>query len=214
MASPSMRVLPLFSVEGNIAAGKGTLLEQLKQLADAAGLPLFIVPQLTQESQVWLNKLYSDMGQHAFSFQIHSITTQLRALINTYCQAARTPGAILLSERSLHSVNSVFTAALRSLGHMSEEQAALVHELSQTLQSMLQLLHIQERGYIYLQTSVLECAKRVQVPLSRDYLSVLDAVHTVMLQSRQLPCFLLEEGDSQNPQQLQALLHWMKQQAS
>lgn len=198
-------MIPLFSVEGNIGAGRGALLQRLKELAAAQQVPLFVIS--TTQLADWLNKLYTDMDKHAFAFQMHALHQQLRPILDAYCHAARTPGAILLTEHSLHSVTSVFTAALQTLNHISPEEASLVSDFSQTLQAVLRLLQIQERGFIFVQSSVRECARRSS--LNGDYLSVLDAVYSTMLQTRQLPCFLIEDGYSH--EKLCQLLRWMQQ---
>ena len=206
----------LLSVEGNIGCGKSTLLTKLKQHADAQHVPLFIVSQPTEELEQsgWLSRLYSNMSQNAFAFQVLILTKKLKSIVELYYKIRQQPNAIIVTERSIHSDTKVFTAALQSLGHIDSSHAAIIHELYHTLLYTLQLLDIRDKGFVYMNTSVNECFTRYalrskpgELIVDKEYLKTLEAVYKVMLESRLLPCHFIEE--SYTDEDIEALLRWI-----
>lgn len=204
-------MISLFSVEGNIASGKSTLLQKLGEAAAASGIRLLIVSQPIDDD--WLQRFYEDMSSNAFAFQIITLTKKLKAIVQACYQARQYSNVIIVTERSMHSDTTVFTAALQSLGHIDGARVAVITELCQTLESMFQLLQVKEKGFIYLKTDVNECYQRCRSryssnkQLSEDYLRILEGVHNIMLDCRQLPHYILSSGYTSSD--VQMLLGWM-----
>jgi len=192
------------SIEGNIASGKSTLLETLKQSADRSQVALCFISEPLQALQKngWLQKFYRDMHRHAFSFQFIMLMKKWKSMLEQILKLCSTPQqrpVVIITERSLYSDSRVFTAALHSMGHIDNTDMELIQEAYETYLCTLRLLHCKEIGYVYLNTDAGECYKRY---ISRDregetlepkYLNILQNVHTAMLSARCLPYVTVSE---------------------
>ena len=69
----------IISINGNIGAGKTTLMERLRDLRDIeTGKPLFDwIPEPIEEWTPWLNLFYADKNRYAFSFQMRVLLHQM-----------------------------------------------------------------------------------------------------------------------------------------
>lgn len=109
----------IISIEGNIGSGKSTLLANLR-----AAFFNFQIVFVDEPVDVWeeikdahgttmLEKFYADQQKYAFSFQIMAYISRLSLL---KAAIRNNPGAIIITERSLHTDKMVFAKMLFDSG--------------------------------------------------------------------------------------------------
>ena len=120
----------IFTIEGNIGAGKSTILQHLRGIKTVGNRPLVFLPEpvhvwetITDENgRNILQLFYSDQAKYSFAFQ-------MTALISRYClledAVAANPGAVLVTERCLYTDYHVFASLLHDTGHLSEVEYAI-----------------------------------------------------------------------------------------
>jgi deoxyadenosine/deoxycytidine kinase len=179
----------LVCVEGNIAAGKSTLLaglaargfSVLREPVDAWTAPLDGAPG----GASMLSLLYAEPSRYAFAFQAFALVTRLSALREALDGAA---GGPLICERSHDSDRRVFAGALREEGAFSAADAAAYDAFSAATDAALRPLGLGAPLRIYLRTPAAECYARLQrrarpgeEPVSPEYLTRLEARHDAWL---------------------------------
>jgi deoxyadenosine/deoxycytidine kinase len=154
----------IFFIEGNIASGKSSVLEQLKE----RGFAICYEPveewkelKIGAETKNLLGLFYQDMPKWSFAMQIAVITSRFNSLLAAY--AATDPSVPLIVERSLWTDENVFALNLKQLGHLSDVEWTI---MSRTLSLLLSLsAHIMEGSdmkHIYIKTSPDVCHQRQQ----------------------------------------------------
>jgi deoxyadenosine/deoxycytidine kinase len=109
----------IISIEGNIGSGKSTLLEKLRLRLENINVlflqePVDIWDTIRDSSgQTMLQKFYADQTKYAFSFQIMAYISRLSILKKAIRE---NPGAIIITERSLHTDKMVFAKMLFDSG--------------------------------------------------------------------------------------------------
>jgi deoxyguanosine kinase len=109
----------IISIEGNIGSGKSTLLEKLRLRLENVNVlflqePVDIWETIRDSSgQTMLQKFYADQTKYAFSFQIMAYISRLSLLKKAIRE---NPGAIIITERSLHTDKMVFAKMLFDSG--------------------------------------------------------------------------------------------------
>jgi len=152
-----------FSLEGNIAAGKSTLINKLQtELLHINSLP---VVYLKEPVDLWqtlrndslddniLEKFYKDKSRYAFTFQVAVMTT-LRAQLRDI--QVRYTDCILITERSIHAGFHVFSNMLFDEGHLQKFEYDILDSLYQELSSYVDIM-----GIIYLDVPVEVCYDRI-----------------------------------------------------
>jgi deoxyadenosine/deoxycytidine kinase len=111
----------VFSIEGNIGAGKSTLIDILKQKLYNDDSIIFVSEPLDMWQTIqdengvnMLTKFYEDQDKYAFSFQVMAFATRLLKMKN---EMKRKPNAkIIICERSLEADYNIFAKMLHDDG--------------------------------------------------------------------------------------------------
>jgi len=153
----------LVSIEGNIGAGKTTLINNLKSKYEDRDDILF----LEEPIDIWntiqdengkniLQNFYKNLGKYAFMFQVMAYTTRLQLIKNTIKNAPRTV-KIIVMERSLEADANIFAKMLYEEGIMNK------------MEYQIYSLMIQDNwndygvdGIIWLRTDARECYSRTR----------------------------------------------------
>ena len=144
----------IFALEGNIGAGKTTILkiigerfkdvefveEPVKEWQELGGMNL-------------LDYFYTDPKRWGFSFEFFSILTKTKALL----KVANSEKPIIIVERSILS-NKVFMDISGELGKLDKME---YHMLINIYNFYLKYVYPQLAGIIYLDTPVDECIRRI-----------------------------------------------------
>ena len=120
----------LFTLEGNIGAGKSTLIHHLRLIKCVGELPVVFLPEpvniweqvVDEQGRNMLQLFYSDQVKYSFAFQ-------MMAFISRYClledAIKANPGAVIVTERSLFTDYYVFATMLFETGCMSSVEHAI-----------------------------------------------------------------------------------------
>lgn len=103
-------------IEGNIAAGKSTILDHLKLDSRIEVIPEPIEKWRDLKGQNLLRLMYTDPKKHAFEFQMYALLTTLQV------HKAKTAKPIKIFERSLHSNHMIFARNMINAGNISDVQ--------------------------------------------------------------------------------------------
>lgn len=164
----------VYSIEGNIGAGKSTLFKRLGKLINNVEFveePLGNWENLGGESL--LKKFYEDPKRWGYSFESYAMYSKVEALINS----VKTEKPIIMVERSLLS-NKIFFEISSELGKLDsmEYQMLLTH-----YDFYMKNIYPKLDGIIYLRTPVEECMNRIkkrsrngEEEVDRNYLSMLE----------------------------------------
>ena len=181
----------ILSTEGNIGAGKSTL---IGELADKiSGKINTTIVFLQEPVDIWatfkdkegmtlLEKFYSDQKKYAFSFQMMAYISRLQILKET---VKKHPSSIILCERSIWTDRNVFAQMLYDEGNIEEVDFQIYNKWFDCLSEDFSL-----DGVIYLKTSPKVCEARIakrnrkgeNIPL--EYLERCNEYHTNWLKNR------------------------------
>jgi deoxycitidine kinase len=109
----------IISIEGNIGSGKSTLLANLRTVFANRNIvfvdePVDVWAEIKDANgTTMLEKFYADQHKYAFSFQIMAYISRLSLL---KAALRENPGAIIITERSLHTDKMVFAKMLFDSG--------------------------------------------------------------------------------------------------
>lgn len=163
----------IYSIEGNIGAGKTTILKIIgKYFKDVA----FVEEPVSQWQDLGgmnlLESFYSDPKRWGFSFEFYSMLSKIKALLNV----AESDKPIIIIERSILS-NKIFIDISNELGKLEPVEYRM---LINTYNFYLEHVYPQLAGVIYLDTPVDECIKRIikrnrgeETSIERSYLELL-----------------------------------------
>ena len=144
----------IFALEGNIGAGKTTIMKIIGQYFTSVE---FVEEPVSQWQNLGgmnlLDAFYSDPKRWGFSFEFFSMLSKIKALLN----AANSDKPVIVIERSILS-NKVFMDLSHELGKLEEIEYTM---LMNTYHFYLQHVYPQLSGIIYLDTPVDECIKRI-----------------------------------------------------
>ena len=163
----------IYALEGNIGAGKTTIMKIIGQHFTSVE---FVEEPVSQWQNLGgmnlLDAFYSDPQRWGFSFEFFSMLSKIKALLN----AANSDKPVIVIERSILS-NKVFMDLSHELGKLEEMEYRM---LLNTYDFYLQHVHPQLSGIIYLDTPVDECIKRItkrnrgeECSIERSYLQSL-----------------------------------------
>ena len=144
----------IFALEGNIGAGKTTILKLLSinfQDIEFVEEPVNQWQNLGGENL--LEAFYKDPVRWGFSFEFYSMLTKIQSLL----KAANSEKPIIIIERSIIS-NKLFMDLSKELGKLDTMEYKM---LINTYEFYLQNVYPQLNGIIYLDTPVDECIKRI-----------------------------------------------------
>ena len=144
----------IYALEGNIGAGKTTI---MKIISSHFHDVEFVEEPVSQWQNLGgvnlLDAFYSDPQRWGFSFEFHSMLTKIQALLN----AADSDKPIIIIERSILS-NKVFMDLSNELGKLDKMVFCM---LINTYNFYLEHVYPQLAGIIYLDTPVDECIRRI-----------------------------------------------------
>ena len=144
----------IYALEGNIGAGKTTMMKIIGQYFTSVE---FVEEPVSQWQNLGgmnlLEAFYSDPKRWGFSFEFYSMLSKIKALLN----AANSDKPVIVIERSILS-NKVFMDLSHELGKLEEIEYSM---LMNTYHFYLQHVYPQLSGIIYLDTPVDECIKRI-----------------------------------------------------
>ena len=163
----------IYALEGNIGAGKTTI---LKIIGDHFKDVEFVEEPVTQWQDLGgmnlLDSFYSEPKRWGFSFEFFSMLTKIKALL----KAADTNKSIIIIERSILS-NRIFMEISESLGKLDKME---YHMLINTYHFYLKYVYPHLSGIIYLDTPVEECIRRItkrnrgeECSIEKSYLELL-----------------------------------------
>ena len=142
----------IYALEGNIGAGKTTMMKIIGQYFTSVE---FVEEPVSQWQNLGgmnlLDAFYSDPERWGFSFEFYSMLSKIKALLN----AANSDKPVIVIERSILS-NRVFMDLSHELGKLEEIEDTM---LMNTYHFYLQHVYPQLSGIIYLDTPVDECIK-------------------------------------------------------
>ena len=144
----------IYALEGNIGAGKTTMMKIIGQYFTSVE---FVEEPVSQWQNLGgmnlLDAFYSDPERWGFTFEFYSMLSKIKALLN----AANSDKPVIVIERSILS-NKVFMDLSHELGKLEEIEYTM---LMNTYHFYLQHVYPQLSGIIYLDTPVDECIKRI-----------------------------------------------------
>lgn len=163
----------VFALEGNIGAGKTTILKIIgKHFQDVEFVEEPVKMWQNLGGMNLLDAFYSDPKRWGFSFEFFSMLTKIEALLN----AANSDKPIIIIERSILS-NKVFMDLSMELGKLDKMEYKM---LMTTFDFYLQNIYPVLSGILYLDTPVDECIKRItkrnrgeECSIEKSYLQLL-----------------------------------------
>ena len=159
MSDINTRIPHIIVIEGNIGAGKSTLINKLNQLFNTNSK----VKIIEEPVELWnnikdkdgtniLTNYYKNQEKYAFSFQIMSFTSRFNILRN----ALKNNYDIIIIERSMFSDKYIFTKMLYDTNMINEIEYKIYLQLFDEFIS-----EIPEVSIIYLKTDPIVAKKRV-----------------------------------------------------
>jgi deoxyadenosine/deoxycytidine kinase len=156
--------IKFISIEGNIAAGKTTLIRGLKEKYKNRDDILF----LEEPVDIWntikdkngktiLQYFYKDLAKYAFAFQVMAYTTRLQLIKETIANASPKVKVVVM-ERSLEADANIFAKMLHEEGIMN----TIEHQVY-SLMTKNNLEDYGVDGIIWLHTEPDECYSRVRI---------------------------------------------------
>ena len=112
----------IITIEGNIGAGKSTLVDILKnKYADRTDVmflqePVDVWTKISQDGKNVLELFYSDQKKYSFAFQVLAYTTRLHMIEKAVEEATRTGIRVIVMERSLEADRNIFAKMLHDDG--------------------------------------------------------------------------------------------------
>lgn len=194
----------IISIEGNIGAGKSTLVEKLKiRYANRKDIVFLQEPvdawaNITQNGKTMIELFYDDQKKYSFAFQVMAYMSRLRMIKNEIELASGPTNTIktIVMERSLDADRQIFAKMLFEDG-MIEECMYKIYKLM----SDDGLKDFSSDGLIWLTTPPEECSRRIRTRaregeglIELEYLEKCDKYHREWLSSEILHDVFKVEG--------------------
>ena len=144
----------VFSIEGNIGAGKSTIL----RLISASFNDVEFIEEPVKEWQNLggenlLDAFYKDPKRWGYSFEFYSMLSRIEALL----KAADSDKPIIVIERSILS-NKIFIDISKEMGKLEPIEYSM---LMNTYDFYIKIVYPCLAGMIYVKTPVSDCVKRI-----------------------------------------------------
>ena len=175
----------IISIEGNIGAGKSTLVEELKiRYANRNDIVFLQEPvdawaEITQDGKTMLQLFYDNQKKYSFAFQVMAYMSRLRLIKNEVDRAKKMNIKTIVMERSLDADRHIFAKMLHA-DDMIEECMFKIYELM----SDDGLREYSSDGTVWLTASPKECLRRIGIrgregeqSIGLDYLEKCDLYH-------------------------------------
>jgi deoxyadenosine/deoxycytidine kinase len=189
--SHNKRIPKIVSIEGNIGAGKSTLIQALREryiqgkdrIIVILEEPVEIWNTVEEDGETLLEKFYKDPVKHGFTLQTMIYTTvynQINNAIKEYPKAE-----VIVCERSLQSSKYVFSEMLHYQGKMNLTEGLVYDMLYNDPRTEMAL----SQGMIYLQVKPETCLERIrsrnrkgEENITLEYLKLCQSYHSDMFQ--------------------------------
>lgn len=193
----------IFTIEGNIGAGKSTILEALKSYSkDIIILPepvdLWMEFKPNNCDKCLFELFYEDNKKYGFVFQIYALQTRYKLLIDTI---KNNPDKIIICERSIITDNKIFAEIMKNDNTINDYEYDVYKNLHDILSETLSPLS----GIIYLKTSTSICVDRIisrdrsgEESISIEYIKKLNNKHNEWLSTYDSDQLLVLDGDLEN----------------
>ena len=192
----------IISLEGNIGAGKSTILANLeKHLGEKAGWiflkePIHIWDEIQdQQGQTILSKFYENPEKYAFAFQIMAYTTRLHELKRVIKENPDCVG--IICERSLDADKHIFAKMLRADNVIDEVMYNIYERYFSEYEGDFTL-----DGMIYIEALPDICLQRVsnrsrdgESKISLEYLEKCHLYHTNWINNTNTEVLTLDVND-------------------
>lgn len=208
----------IMSIEGNIGAGKTTILNELQnKYKDNKEIvfirePVDLWEDFTDSNGVHiLKKFYEDPKKYAFAFQIMAFTTRAKLLRQSIL--ANPSATVFFCERSLDSDKEIFAKMLYDDGMMDDIMFKIYNSSFQ--EYLKECDQVQVNHIFYLEVSPEECAKRIK-QRARDgednidptYLKRCHDYHDKWLFNTRTPTYVLNDTFDQNVMKVSGLIDY------
>lgn len=148
----------MFIIEGNIGAGKSTLINNLQKYITDNNLTINVVQEPVDKwlsfqndnNDSILSLFYNDIKKYAFSFQMYVMLTRFKEL-----RKVLWPKTIV--ERSLYTDKEIFTKALTEDNNLSKIENKIIDEWVDELNQSITI-----HGLIYLKIAPKTCYERIR----------------------------------------------------
>lgn len=152
------------TIQGNIGAGKSTLVSNIQKLTSTLSTPLKIV-SLQEPIDEWrtirdkdgvdiLTLFYKDQEKYSFPFQMMTYISRLDILKNALINSGAN---IIISERSLSTDKNIFCKMLHDQGKISDVEFQIYNKWFDSFQK-----DIPKENVVYLRSSPYVAAKRIE----------------------------------------------------
>lgn len=157
-----MNKVQIISIEGNIGAGKSTILEHLKETyADNEEVafvdePVDIWGTICDDTgEDILTKFYKDPTQYAFIFQVMAFSTRVHKLRETLSEKPK--AKIMICERSLEADSNIFAQMLFDDGHMESIEHTIYKRYYDIYKN-----DFKHSGIVFINANPEKCFERIQ----------------------------------------------------
>ena len=182
----------IYSIEGNIGAGKTTILKIIeKSFKDIAFVEEPISKWQNIGNENLLEKFYENPERWCFSFEFYSMLTKVEALI----KAANCNQSIIIIERSLLS-NRIFIDISKEMDKLNNMEYNI---LLKTWDFYIQNVYPQLSGIIYLNTPVDVCVNRIiqrnrneEWNVDKSYLNILHEKFKELSNESTIPTLIVD----------------------
>ena len=182
----------IYSIEGNIGAGKTTILKIIeKSFKDIAFVEEPISKWQNIGNENLLEKFYENPERWCFSFEFYSMLTKVEALI----KAANCNQSIIIIERSLLS-NKIFIDISKEMDKLNNMEYNI---LLKNWDFYIQNVYPQLLGIIYLNTPVDVCVNRIiqrnrneECNVDKSYLNILHEKFKELSNESTIPTLIVD----------------------
>jgi deoxyadenosine/deoxycytidine kinase len=193
----------LISIEGNIGAGKSSLMKTLQNKYKNRSDIVFILEPVdlwetvkdSADGKNILQKYYENPVKYAFAFQVLAFTTRLQ-LIKQVISKVTNECKVVLMERSLDADRHIFAKMLLMDNILEPVEFQIYEKMASA-----ELNEYSVDKIIWLNTSVEECINRIHIrgrvgeeSISEEYLRKCDGFHQEWLQKNS-DVFILKEKE-------------------
>ena len=207
----------IISIEGNIGAGKTTILNRLQEKFKDIKEVVFVREPVDlwekfkdSDGTNMLTKFYQDPKKYAFAFQIMAFTTRAQLLRQAIIDHPESE--VFCCERSLESDKEIFAKMLYDDKMMDDIMFQVYnHSFQEYLKKCdkISLDHI-----FYLDVSPDECAKRIlnrgregEDKISETYLNRCHDYHNEWLFNTRTPTYMLNQTIEKNLEKIESLIN-------
>lgn len=152
----------IFTLEGNIGAGKSSLLAKLENLKFNKEHIVVFEPvdewmqaKATPTGPSIFEQYYADKKRYGFMFQMYALQSRMQHMLNVIVE---NPNKIIICERCHLTDNEVFAQMLKDDGTISFEEYFVYKSW---YDFMMSVVHPQIAGVLYLQVSPETCVNRI-----------------------------------------------------